>query len=83
MMEWFRKRVIGGVSGNRETALFVFLVVTAIAITVMVQEALGRPMPQAYALLTIVWPAALAGVLGAHAFKHAAPGGLKRPGPLE
>jgi hypothetical protein len=68
--------VIGGKSGNRETAVFVFVVVTALVVWVIHREASGIAMPGAYGLLALGWPASIAGVVGAHALKHLKPDGM-------
>lgn len=71
MMSLFRQYIIGGDTGSREGAWFVFCVVMILVFGVAVAEFFGREMPETFALLTVVVPFVLTKLFLALGLKRA------------
>jgi len=70
VLKLFVHYVLGGRSGKREAAWFMWIVVTGMVAFVVFCEYRGVAMPLAQSILIIVWPLAFAGVLAAHGIEH-------------
>jgi len=70
MIRLFVHHVLGGRSGKREAAWFMFIVVTGMVAFVVWAEYNGVAMPISQAILTIVWPATVLAVGAAHGIEH-------------
>jgi len=70
MLRLFVKHVLGGRSGKREAAWFVFFVSMGITMFVVFAEWRGVPMPVSQSILIVVLPTAVIGVLTAHGIEH-------------
>lgn len=60
MMRLFRQYIIGGDTGGREGAWFMTMLGMLWGFAASVAEFLGNPMPQTFALLTVVLPVIIA-----------------------
>lgn len=70
MLKLFVRYVLGGRSGKREAAWFVFFVAAGVTAFVVFAEYNGVPMPISQSILIVVLPTSVIGVLTAHGIEH-------------
>lgn len=70
MLRLFVRHVLGGRSGKREAAWFMFIVVTGMVAFVVFAEYRGVAMPISQSILIVVWPTTALLVGAAHGIEH-------------